>query len=86
VASRVAVDIASAARRAARTPDSFPWVGGVYDQLDAVPRSVRRVLTRSGRHILYFRHQPDTDEVIILAVRGPGQLPPTPVELSGNAL
>jgi plasmid stabilization system protein ParE len=80
VASRVALDIADAARRAEGHPEAFAWVGSTYPQLAAVPGDVRRVLTRSGRHVVYYRYRTDADEVDVIAVRGAGQLPPGPDE------
>jgi hypothetical protein len=78
---RVALNVLDAARRAGRYPEAFPWVGSVYPQLADVPRQVRRVLTKDRRHVVYYWYQRDAQEVVVLSVRGSGQLPPLPREL-----
>ncbi len=80
-AGTAAADIREAARRATSSPEIYARVGTVEPSLDALPHNVRRVLTRRQRYVLYYRHHADHGEVEILAIRGAGQLPPSPEEL-----
>ena len=83
MAARVAAEITEAAQWSAQHPEASAWVGSVYPQLADVPRSVRRVLTRSRRHVIYYRYRAGLEQVEILCIRGAGQLPPTPDEIAG---
>jgi plasmid stabilization system protein ParE len=76
IASRAAQEIADTFQRVAARPQAFAWVGSIYPELATLPSEWRRALTRSRRHVIFYRHQSDVDEVEILAVRGAGQLPP----------
>jgi plasmid stabilization system protein ParE len=76
VAARAAQEIADAVQRVAAHPQAFAWVGSVYPELASLPREWRRALTRSRRHVIFYRYRPEADEVEILAIRSAGQLPP----------
>ena len=80
-AARVALDVADAVERAGNRPGAYPWVGSVHPRLTRVRRDVRRALTRTSRHAVFFRYIAETDELVVLAVRGPGQNPPRAVVL-----
>ena len=70
---------------AARHPEMYAWVGSVHNALDVLPRGFRRVVTRSPRTIVYYRHDQESDTIVILGIRGGPQLPPSPEELRSSA-
>jgi len=76
VAAGAAQEIADAVRRLAARPHAFAWVGSIYPELEALESDWRRALTRTRRHVVFYRYRPESDEVDIFAVRGAGQLPP----------
>ena len=82
-AARLALEIAEASRRAALHPGLYAWVGSIHASLQALPHEWRRVLTRSRRHVLYYRLIQEGTQIEILAVRGAGQLPPSEADLLG---
>jgi hypothetical protein len=49
-----------------------------------MPMPVRRVLTSNRRYVIYYRCAAETAEIVVLAIRGEGQLPPAPEDLAGD--
>jgi plasmid stabilization system protein ParE len=80
-AAYLMAQVAEAVERAASHPNLHAWVGSVHPSLDVLPRDWRRVLSRSRRHVVYYRTAASGSGIEILAVRGAGQLPPLPEEL-----
>lgn len=80
----MAAEVAEAVARAAQNPEGYAWVGSVHAMLASLPSSIRRVLTRTRRYVVYYRYVGDANEVQILAVRGAGQPPPLQEELRGT--
>ncbi len=85
LAGRASVDVSNTVARIAADPDRYAWVGSVYPALVSLPRNVRRAVTRTGRHIIFYRFDETTDTIQMLAVRGKGQLPPSPATLQRRA-
>ena len=83
-AARVAGEIAAAVERVARNPSSYAWVGSVYPALAGFGRDFRRVVVQQTRHVVFVRITGSREEVGVLAVRGPGQLPPTDSALASR--
>jgi len=80
-AAATTVEIREAARRAAARPTLYAWVGSLHPPLAVLPSTVRRVLTRTRRYVVFYRYDRAAHEIVILAVRGTAQLPPRPDEL-----
>ena len=81
-AARVATDIREAIRRAAATPELYPWVGSVHSELADLPHSFRRVLTRPPHHTIYYRYDEAEGWINILELTGSGQTPPSRAKLA----
>jgi hypothetical protein len=65
-------------------PEGNAWVGSVHTELADQPRTIRRVVTRPPRHVVYYRHDPAGERIEILAIRGSGRRSPTAAELAPN--